>query len=86
VLILDDWMRDPIPLAAAQDLLEVFDDHFGKTATLIASQVPVADWHSRFPDLLYLMTFWTEPSSAYRLSLLGDSRRKLCGSQPISPT
>jgi DNA replication protein DnaC len=50
VLILDDWMRDPIQLAAAQDLLEVFDDRFGKTATLIVSQVPVADWHARFPD------------------------------------
>ena len=30
VLIFDDWMRDPIPLLAAQDLLEVFDDRFGK--------------------------------------------------------
>ncbi len=50
VLILDDWMRDPIQISAAQDLLEVFDDRFGKTATIIASQIPVTDWHARFPD------------------------------------
>lgn len=50
VLILDDWMRDPIPISAAQDLLEVFDDRFAKTATIIISQVPVADWHARFPE------------------------------------
>ena len=43
-------MRDPIPLSAAQDLLEVFDDRFGHSATIIVSQVPVSDWHARFPD------------------------------------
>lgn len=30
VLILDDWMRDPIQLSAAQELLEIFDDRFNK--------------------------------------------------------
>ena len=45
-----DWMRDPVQLFATQGLLEVFDDRFGKTATIIASQVPVAEWHARFPD------------------------------------
>ena len=46
VLILDDWMRDPVPLSAAQDLLEVFDDRFGKSATIIAAQVPVSACHA----------------------------------------
>jgi len=32
-------MRDTITLQNAQDLLEVLDDRFGHTATLIASQV-----------------------------------------------
>ncbi len=50
LLILDDWMRDPITLANAQDILEVLDDRFGHTATLIASQVPVSDFHLRIPD------------------------------------
>jgi DNA replication protein DnaC len=50
LLIIDDWMRDPITLANAQDILEVLDDRFGHTATLIASQVPVSDWHLRIPE------------------------------------
>jgi hypothetical protein len=50
LLILDDWMRDPITIQNAQDILEVLDDRFGHTATLIASQVPIADWHRRIPD------------------------------------
>lgn len=87
VLILDDWMRDPIPISAAQDLLEVFDDRFGKTATIIASQVPVAEWHARFPDPTIADAILDRTiHSAYRLSLLGDSQRKLRGFRAMSHT
>lgn len=87
VLILDDWMRDPIQLSAAQDLLEVFDDRFGKTATLIASQVPVADWHVRFPDPTLADALLDRAiHNAYRLDLLGDSQRKLRGNRSMSHT
>jgi len=80
VLILDDWMRDPIQLSAAQDLLEVFDDRFGKKATIIASQVPVADWHARFPDPTLADAILDRSiHNAYRLSLTGESQRKLRG-------
>lgn len=50
LLILDDWISDPITLTNAQDILKVLDDRFGYTATLIASQVSVPDWHLRIPD------------------------------------
>jgi DNA replication protein DnaC len=87
VLILDDWMRDPIQLSAAQDLLEVFDDRFGKTATLIVSQVPVADWHLRFPDpTLGDAILDRTIHNAYRLALLGDSQRKLRGNRTMPHT
>jgi DNA replication protein DnaC len=87
LLILDDWMRDPISLAAAQDLLEVFDDRFGKTATLIVSQVPVADWHTRFPDPTLADAILDRTiHNAYRLPLLGDSQRKLRGNRAMPHT
>lgn len=87
VLILDDWMRDPIQLSAAQDLLEVFDDRFGKKATIIASQVPVAEWHSRFPDPTIADAILDRTiHSSYRLSLLGDSQRKLRGFRAMPHT
>lgn len=87
VLILDDWMRDPIPLSAAQDLLEVFDDRFGKSATIIASQVPVSDWHARFPDPTLADAILDRTvHNAYYLSLLGDSQRKLRRPRTLSQT
>ena len=87
VLILDDWMRDPIQLSAAQDLLEIFDDRFNKKATLIASQVPVSDWHLRFPDPTLADAILDRTiHTAYRFSLLGDSQRKLRGKRSMPHT
>jgi len=78
VLILDDWMRDPIQLTGAQDLLDVFDDRFAKTATLIVSQVPVSDWHLRFPDPTLADAILDRSiHNAYRIALQGESQRKL---------
>ena len=80
-------MRDPVQLPAAQDLLEVFDDRFGKTATLIVSQVPVADWHAHFPDPTLADAILDRTiHNAYRLSLLGDSQRKLRGNRSMPHT
>jgi DNA replication protein DnaC len=87
VLILDDWMRDPVPLSAAQDLLEVFDDRFGKSATIIAAQVPVSAWHARFPDPTLADALLDRTvHNAYQLPLLGDSQRKLRAARTLSHT
>lgn len=87
VLILDDWMRDPIQISAAQDLLEVFDDRFGRSATIIASQVPISDWHARFPDPSLADAILDRSiHNAYRISLQGDSQRKIRGFRTISHT
>jgi DNA replication protein DnaC len=87
VLILDDWMRDPIQISAAQDLLEVFDDRFGRSATIIASQVPISDWHARFPDPTLADAILDRSiHNAYRISLQGDSQRKIRGFRTISHT
>lgn len=87
VLILDDWMRDPIQISAAQDLLEVFDDRFGRSATIIASQVPISDWHARFPDPTLADAILDRSiHNAYQISLQGDSQRKIRGFRTISHT
>lgn len=87
VLILDDWMRDPIQLSGAQDLLEIFEDRFNKKATLIVSQVPVTDWHLRFPDPTLADAILDRTiHNAYRFCLTGDSQRKIRGNRTMSHT
>jgi len=78
LLILDDWMRDTITIQNAQDILDVLDDRFGHTSTLIASQVPVTDWHLRIPDPTLADAILDRiVHSAYRVQLEGESQRKL---------
>ncbi len=78
LLILDDWMRDAISTQNAQDILEVLDDRFSHSSTLIASQVPVADWHLRIPDPTLADAILDRlVHNAHRIHLEGESQRKL---------
>ncbi len=79
LLIFDDWLRDPLSRSQAQDLLEILDDRYGRAATLVATQVPVSDWHARFPDPTIGDSVLDRlVHNAYRLELKGvESMRKV---------
>jgi DNA replication protein DnaC len=78
LLIFDDWLRDPLSRSQARDLLEILDDRYGRSATMVVTQVPVADWHSRIPDpTLSDAVLDRLIHNAYRLELQGDSMRKV---------
>jgi len=77
LIIFDDWLRDPITLAQAQDLLEIMDDRFGQSSTLVATQVPVAEYHARFPDATLADAILDRlVHNAHRVNLAGESQRK----------
>jgi DNA replication protein DnaC len=78
LLVLDDWLRDPLSRTQSQDLLEILDDRYGRASTIVATQVPVAEWHARFPDPTIGDAILDRlVHNAYRLDLQGESRRKL---------
>lgn len=77
VLVLDDWLRDPLTRPQSQHLLEILDDRYGRSSMLVATQVPVAEWHARFPDPTVGDAILDRlVHNAYRLTLKGESRRK----------
>lgn len=77
LLILDDWLRDPLTTAQARDLLEILDDRYGRTSTLIATQIPVADWHAQIPNPTLADAILDRlVHQAHRLELKGESMRK----------
>jgi DNA replication protein DnaC len=45
LLILDDWGLEPLAEDETRLLLEVLDDRFERSSTLIASQLPTELWH-----------------------------------------
>ncbi|HSG17296.1 MAG TPA: IS21-like element helper ATPase IstB [Anaerolineae bacterium] len=78
LLIFDDWLRDPLSRSQARDLLEILDDRYGRSATMVVTQVPVANWHNRIPDpTLSDAVLDRLIHNAYRLELKGDSMRKV---------
>lgn len=78
LLIFDDWLRDPLSRSQAKDLLEILDDRYARSATLVATQVPVSDWHARIPDPTIADSVLDRLiHNAYRLNLSGDSMRKV---------
>ena len=78
LLILDDWMRDAISIQDAQNIFEVLDDRFGNTATLIATQVPITEWHRRIPDPTLADAILDRlVHNAHRIELKGESQRKI---------
>lgn len=87
LLVLDDWMRDTISIQNAQDLLEVLDDRFGHTATLIATQVPIAEWHRRIPDPTLADAILDRlVHNAHRIELKGESQRKIRAKRSMAHT
>jgi len=78
LLIFDDWLRDKPTLAETQSLLDILDDRYGRSSTLLATQFPVATWHSRIPDATIADAILDRLiHNAHRIELRGDSQRKL---------
>ena len=50
LLILDDWGLEPLDAAARHDLLEIFEERYGRRSTVITSQLPIDRWHEIIGD------------------------------------
>jgi DNA replication protein DnaC len=87
VLLLDDWGLEPFTAPASQDLLEILDDRYQLKATAIASQTPVEQWHSLFPDPTVADAICDRlVHQSHRVALQGESMRKVLspGTKPAT--
>ena len=50
LMIIDDFGISPIGLSASRELLDLLDERNGYHSTLIASQIPPANWHNLIED------------------------------------
>jgi DNA replication protein DnaC len=77
LLVIDDWLRNPLTESQTPDLLEIIEDRYGRGSTILASQVPVSDWHERMGQpTLSEAVLDRLIHNAYRLELQGESMRK----------
>lgn len=50
VLVLDDFLLNPMNDIERRDLLEVLEDRYDKTSTVMTSQLPTKTWHDALND------------------------------------
>jgi len=50
VLVLDDFLLNPMTDIERRDLLEVIEDRYDKTSTVITTQMPTKTWHEALGD------------------------------------
>ena len=80
LLIVDDWAICPITAKGRQDIFELFEDKTEAGSLLIASQLPVNEWHSyiKEPTIADAMIDRVVHHS-HRIEITGESMRKLKG-------
>lgn len=78
LLLIDEWLRDPLSVQQAREVLDLLDDRFRQASTIFISQIPVIDWHKNILDpTLADATLDRIVHDAFRLELLGEFMRKL---------
>lgn len=77
ILIIDEWFREPLTQAQANELLDLIDTRFRRASTLLVSQVPVEDWHAAVPNPTLADAILDRiVHDALRMELKGESMRK----------
>jgi DNA replication protein DnaC len=78
VLILDDFGLAPMAQAERRDLLEVIEDRHGLFSTIVATQLPITDWHDNIKDPTIADAILDRLiHNAHKITLKGESMRKI---------
>ena len=77
LLILDDWGPDRLTAPQRRDLMEIVEERYGRSSTLITSQLTVDKWHDVIGEPTFADAILDRlVHNAYRLALDGPSLRK----------
>jgi DNA replication protein DnaC len=78
LLILDDWLRDPLSIPESRDFLDLLDLRYRKASCLFATQLPINQWHQQIHDPTLADAILDRiVHDSLRLLLNGESMRKL---------
>ena len=77
VLVIDDLGLAPLNDPQRRDLLEIIEDRQGLSSTIVASQLPVENWHENIGDPTIADAILDRlVHNAHRINLKGTSMRK----------
>lgn len=77
LLILDDFALTPLSTVEARDLLEILEDRYACSSTLITTQLPTKQWHQVLGEPTIADAICDRLlHNAFKIELKGDSMRK----------
>jgi DNA replication protein DnaC len=77
LLVIDDWVMEPLTDTERRDFLEIMEDRHGLKSTVITSQYPVTKWHERIGEPTTADAILDRiVHNAHRIPLKGESMRK----------
>jgi DNA replication protein DnaC len=78
LVILDDWGLRRFTLEETQEVLELFEQRYDRTSTVICSQMPPSGWHELFPDPTLADAILDRViHNALKYDISGESMRKV---------
>ncbi len=87
LVILDEWLREPLPHTQARVLLDFIDNRYQQKSLILASQLDVAHWHERFSDPTIADAILDRlVHNAYRFQLKGEIFRKKYAPKELKKT
>ena len=77
VLIIDDFLMDPLDEQNMSDLMEILEDRSMRLSTIVTTQYPIKKWHSLIPDPTIADAICDRLShTSIIINLKGESMRK----------
>jgi len=78
LLIIDEWLREPVTAQKSRLLLDLLDDRYETSSTIFVAQLPVNNWHSQIEDQTIADALLDRiVHNSHRLKVEGESQRKL---------
>jgi DNA replication protein DnaC len=86
VLVLDDFLLAPMTDAERRDLLEILEDRYDRSSTVITTQLPTKSWHEALGDPTIADAICDRlVHNAHVLALRGPSMRRQKGMKTPTP-
>lgn len=84
LLVIDDWGMEKLTQKQSSDLLEVLEDRYQQSSTIMVSQLPVSEWYNMISNTTIADALLDRLlHNSHRIELRGESMRKLAQSDHL---
>ncbi|PZD70295.1 Insertion sequence IS5376 putative ATP-binding protein [Acaryochloris thomasi RCC1774] len=81
LIVLDEWLRDPLSDHDAREILDFLDERYRRASCLFATQLPIKQWHQKIEEPTLADAILDRiVHDSVRVMLKGESMRKLTSS------